>query len=244
MTDRHPSPSDIDRALASLAEAGELPPMSSELRAELDDLDAVPTARPLRRFAIAGLISALWMGGLLALLGLRRDLEPLPRLWVVLYTSAWAVTFLALSFGAQVPRRGHVMPRSPLLGRLGLAAGAGFVGAGLIASRQVPGLSTVYEPSLANVASYAGYCISIGLLAAALPIAVAAVLLRNVAPTGAGWLGLAVGASGGALGGLLLHLHCPIAERTHLGLVHGGVVLIAATVGAAVMWRASAIHRT
>lgn len=235
----------LDGALASLGDdGGSLPPLSAALRAELDDLAPVQTARPLRRFVIAGLISALWMGGLLALLGLRRDLEPLPRLWLVLYLSAWGLTFAALSFGAQMPRRGSIMPRSPVIGRLGVAAGVGFVGAGLFAAREVPGLSTVYDADLGTVLRYGTYCIAIGMVTASLPIAISAIMLHNVAPAGAGWLGMGIGASGGALGGLLLHLHCPIAERTHLGLVHGGVVLIAAAAGALVMMRASAMRRT
>lgn len=245
MTDRDPrqnSPS-LDSALASLGGSTDLPPMSDALRAELDGLEPTPTARPLRRFLIAGLVSAAWMGGLLALLGLRRDLEPLPKLWLVIYVSAWGLTFLALGYGSQVPRRGSIMPRSPLVGRLGLAAGLGFVGAGLIAARQVPGLSTAYEPTVGNIVGFGYYCIAIGALTASLPIAIGAITLRHVAPAGAGWLGMALGASGGALGGLLLHLHCPIAEGTHLGFIHGGVVLIAAAAGGLVMIRASAIRR-
>lgn len=232
----------IDDTLAALAGDQSLPPLSPRLRAELDKLEAVGPARPLRRFAIAGLISALWMGALLALLGLRRDLEPLPRLWLILYVSGWALTFVALSFGAHVPPRGQVMPRSRLVGRLGVAAGTGFVGIGLIAVRGVPELSTVYDPTASNVIEYGVRCVTIGLATAALPIALAAILLRHSSPTGAGWLGMAVGASGGALGGLLLHLHCSIAERTHLGLVHGGIVLIAGALGAIALSRAAAQH--
>ena len=230
----------LDRALSALADDQALPPLSPRLRAELERLEPVETARPLRRFVIAGLLSAFWMGGLLALLGLRRDIEPLPRLWMILYTSAWALTFLALSFAANVPPRRQVMPRSTLVGRLGLAAGIGFVGVGLFASRHVPGLSTMYEPTLRNIVAYGTYCVAIGLATASLPILIAAMLLRHSAPTGAGWLGMAVGASSGALGGLLLHLHCPIAERTHLGLVHGGIVLIAGALGAVALSRTSA----
>jgi hypothetical protein len=50
--------------------------------------------------------------------------------------------------------------------------------------------------------------------------------LRGAAPVGARWVGWALGAGGGALGGLLLHLHCSIADRLHMGLIHGGVVVL------------------
>ena len=232
----------VDKALTALGSGDSLPPMSDKLRAELENLEPVKTANPLRRFAIAGLISALWLGGLLALLGLRRDLEFLPGLWLVVYVASWFATFLALSFFAHVPKRGSVMPRSAVAGRLGLAAGLGFLAVGLIAARQVPGVSTTYDPTLGNILGYSYYCIAVGMMASALPIAIAAVLLRRSAPVGSAWLGMAVGAGGGALGGMLLHLHCPIAEPTHLGPVHGGVVLLAAAVGALVLTRVSAIR--
>jgi hypothetical protein len=61
--------------------------------------------------------------------------------------------------------------------------------------------------------------------------------LRGVLPVGARWTAAGLGAAGGSLGGLVLHLHCPIADRWHLGLVHGGVVVLAAVLAAVVVPR-------
>ena len=59
-------------------------------------------------------------------------------------------------------------------------------------------------------------------------------------PVGSRWTAAGLGAAGGSLGGLVLHLHCPIADAWHLGLVHGGVVIIAALISAALVPRAAA----
>jgi hypothetical protein len=223
----------LDAALRDAAAGPRLPPMSDALRAELEDTAPVTPRRPRRQLAVAAVVSGAWVVGLLVVLGLRRDLEPLPRLWLSIYLAAWAAGFALLLAGATVPPHAQVMPRSPLFGRLGIAIGIAFVVAGLALARQVPGLSTSYDPSLGNVLSYGYYCVAIGLLVAGVPILLLGFLGRGVAPTGAAWLGFAVGAAGGSLGGLTLHLHCPITEPTHLGLVHGGVILIAGALGAA-----------
>ena len=59
-------------------------------------------------------------------------------------------------------------------------------------------------------------------------------LTMGVASTGLAlaMAGVAPVTVGGALGGLVLDMHCPIAERFHVGLVHGGVVVLAALVAA------------
>jgi hypothetical protein len=78
-------------------------------------------------------------------------------------------------------------------------------------------------------------CLLIGLVGAIVPAALAALALRGVVPVGRRWVAAALGAAGGALGGLVLHGHCPITERFHVGLVHGGVVLVAAAVAVLVV---------
>jgi hypothetical protein len=77
------------------------------------------------------------------------------------------------------------------------------------------------------VVDHAG-CIRWGLLGAAVPILLAALAVRGSVPVGSRLAAAAIGASGGALGGLVLQFHCPITERFHLGLVHGGLVVLAA----------------
>ena len=43
---------------------------------------------------------------------------------------------------------------------------------------------------------------------------------------------MALGAAGGAAGGLALHFHCPIAVTSHVVLGHVGGVILGAIVGA------------
>ena len=82
-------------------------------------------------------------------------------------------------------------------------------------------------------------CMELGLLTALVPVALGALVLRGALPVGARWAAAGLGAAGGSLGGLVLHLHCPIADALHLGLVHGGVVLVAALISAAIVPRAT-----
>jgi hypothetical protein len=80
-------------------------------------------------------------------------------------------------------------------------------------------------------------CLEIGVGIAIVPILLGALVLRGALPVGTRWTAAALGAAGGSLGGLVLHLHCPIADGWHLGLVHGGVVIVSALLAAAVVPR-------
>jgi len=40
----------------------------------------------------------------------------------------------------------------------------------------------------------------------------------------------------------VLHLHCPVADGLHVGLIHGGVVIIAAALSAAIVPRATHVR--
>ena len=73
-------------------------------------------------------------------------------------------------------------------------------------------------------------CIRWGLLGAAVPILLAAFAVRGSVPVGSRFAAAALGAAGGSLGGLVLQFHCPVTERFHVGLVHGGLVILAALV--------------
>jgi hypothetical protein len=112
-----------------------------------------------------------------------------------------------------------------------VAASIGFVAAGLLFHRHAPGLSVVPEPSLHTLLAHSG-CLRTGAIASLVPVALSALLLRGSVPVGSRWAGAGVGAAGGSLGGLMLHLHCPVADALHLGVIHGGVVVIGVVVGA------------
>lgn len=228
----------LDEALrASRPASGDLPALPDLLERELADLEPATTRAPRRDALTLLAVSLAYAGALLAVLSLRRDLGFLPRLWLVLYCSAWLASVLVLGWLAVVPRRGQVIPRWRHAGTVAALAAAGFTAGGLLFARQVPGLSSIYDASALDVVSHGYYCLGIGLVTSAVPIALGGVLLRGAIPVGARWAGAALGAMGGSLGGLMLHLHCPIADRWHMGLVHGTVVTAAAAVAVFVVPR-------
>jgi hypothetical protein len=82
-------------------------------------------------------------------------------------------------------------------------------------------------------------CLIMGMATALVPVILGALILRGSVPVGSRWAGAGLGAAGGSLGGLFLHLHCPVADALHLGVIHGGVVALGAIVGALIIPRAA-----
>jgi hypothetical protein len=101
----------------------------------------------------------------------------------------------------------------------------------------VPGVSHIYPETAENLVRHGHWCLRWGLITAVVPIGLAALLLRGTIPEGARWGAAAIGTAGGGLGGLFLHLKCPISDRLHMGLVHGGVVVVAACLAALIIPR-------
>ncbi|MCA9679489.1 MAG: DUF1109 family protein [Kofleriaceae bacterium] len=207
------------------------PPLGAALEAELDALEAVATRRPLRDFARVALLSLAYGAAFLFLLTLRRDLHGLPTWWLIAYGLAWFTGFTALCYLAIVPRPGAVVPRWRAVGIGAGIVALGFVTAGL-AMHPSASNSTIY--GLARL--HRGHaCLEIGLTTAIVPVILGALALRGALPVGSRWTAAGLGAAGGSLGGLVLHLHCPIADGWHLGVVHGGVVVVAALLAAALV---------
>jgi len=69
---------------------------------------------------------------------------------------------------------------------------------------------------------------------AAIVVILGLLFMRRVLPVGGRRVGLAVGAAGGALGGLALHFLCPIATPGHVLLSHVGAMLLSSLAGALV----------
>ncbi len=197
------------------------------LLAELGTLTPTRTRRPVRQLAAVAAISLAYAGALLVAWRLRPDLRYLPRTWLVLYCAAWTVAAATLLWLAMVPASRAVMPRWRLAAITGGVATAAFVMTGLLLPRSVPGVSSIYPETARSLVVHSHWCLRWGLITAAVPIGVGVLALRRALPVGARRIGLALGAGGGALGALFLHLHCPITDRLHLGLVHGGVMLLA-----------------
>jgi hypothetical protein len=209
------------------------PPPGAALERELASLAPVRTRAPRRQLAgIIGL-SLLYASGLIAMIGVRRDLGGLPWPWLVGFAILWLASFGSVSWLVVVPARDAVMPRWRVAVLVAAAAAALLIASGIAMPRMVPGSSTVYQPSVPAFLSHAG-CFRWGLAGAAIPVILAALAIRGSVPVGSRWAAAAIGAAGGALGGFVLHMHCPISERFHVGLVHGGVVVAAALVTALV----------
>ncbi len=217
----------MDAVLRDLGTTTLSPPdLGDDMEKELGSLQPSKARGPGRELLLFGLVSLMYLGTLLGALRFRADLSALPRLWLVLYVGAWAVSFLALAYVVIVPPKGQIMPNWRVAALLGIASAVGFILAGLFIARDVPGVSSVYPATAQDLAAHGHYCLRWGITTALIPVALGVVFLRGSVPVGDRWSAAALGAGGGCLGGLMLHLHCPIADYLHLGLIHGGVVVL------------------
>jgi hypothetical protein len=224
---------DLDAILAD-APLPSAPPLGDALERELASLAPVRARNPRRDVLIVLVASLAYAGVFLAILRLRRDCRELPIAWLVAYASAWFVGFASLLWIAIVPPRGQVMPRWRAAGVGAAIAAVAFIVGGLFLHESGPS-STYY--GLARI-HHGHWCLEIGVATAIVPAVLGSIVLRGVLPVGARWTAAGLGAAGGSLGGLVLHLHCPIADGWHLGLVHGGVVLVSAAIAALLAPRA------
>jgi hypothetical protein len=212
------------------------PPPGAALEAAIAAMKPVAARRPWRDLALVATASLLYGAALVAVLSLRRDHGELPMMWMAGAAIAWALGFVLPLYLAIVPRRGAVMPRWRLAGFAAITCAAAFMILGLLVHPR--GEHTVV---LGAASFHRGHvCMELGLLTALVPVVLGAIVLRGALPVGARWAAAGLGAAGGSLGGLVLHLHCPISDALHLGVMHGGVVLVAAGLSAAIVPRATA----
>lgn len=211
------------------------PSLSPSLEAELGALAPVRTRRPLRELAILAVVSLVYASGLVIVLAVRDDLAELPVGWLVIAGLAWLLGFLVPCYLALVPRRGAVVPRWQPAAIAVVVASIGFVLVGLAIHPMGPSSVSYGWDRFGRGHT----CLEIGLATALVPVVIGAIFLRGALPVGSRWIAAALGAGGGGLGGLVLHLHCHVADGLHVGLVHGGVVIVAALLSAAIVPRAS-----
>jgi len=228
----------VSDAIDMLAAAAppEPPPISAELERELARLAPIAPRRPLRQLVLLAVASLAYAGGLLAVLALRRDLDGLPIAWIAGAGVAWLAGFVVPCYFALVPKPGAMLVRWKLAAAVAGVAAVAFVALGLAVHPSVPGVSKDYgwEHLLRG-----HWCMWLGLATALVPVVIGAIFLRGALPVRSRWIAAALGAGGGGLGGLLLHMHCPIADGPHIGIVHGGVVAVAAALTAAIAPRAT-----
>jgi hypothetical protein len=228
--------------VSAIDELSKLPPpqppaMSPALEAELARLSPVATRRPLRQLALLVGVSLVYGIGLFVmLLALRSDLHDLPMGWLFGVGVAWLLGFLVPTTLATVPARGSMMPRWRLAGLASVVAAIAMIGLGLM-----------LHPGAIVVSGWDGVvhgygCLEAGLGVAIVPIVLGTIALRRTVPVGSRWVAAGLGAGGGSLGGLVLHLHCPVANGLHVGLIHGGVIVVAAVLAAALAPRVTDVR--
>ena len=211
------------------------PPLSPMLEAELAQLAPVETRRPVRQVMLLVALSLVYGAGVLAMLAMRPDAHELPMGWLLGAGVAWLVGFVVPLYLATVPRRGAVTPRWRLAGIAALIGSVGFVALGLCLHPSGPSSVALGWEHFGRGAG----CLGTGVATALVPVVGGAIFLRGALPVGSRWIAAALGAGGGSLGGLVLHLHCRVSDGLHVGLIHGGVVAVSALLAAALVPRAT-----
>jgi hypothetical protein len=214
------------------------PPLSPTLEAELADLAPVRTRRPIRQVVLLVALSLVYGAGVLAMLAMRPDAHELPMGWLVGAGLAWLLGFIAPLYLATVPRRGAITPRWKLAGIVAIVGSLGFIALGLTLHPSGPSSVALGWDHLGRGAG----CLGTGVATALVPVVGGAILLRGALPVGSRWIAAALGAGGGSLGGLVLHLHCRVTDALHVGLIHGGVVAVSALLAAALVPRATDVR--
>jgi Negative regulator of sigma F len=212
------------------------PPMSAALEAELGSLAPVKTRRPLHQLAVLAGVSLIYGASLVFFLTMRKDMDGLPMYWLAAVAVAWLLGFLLPCYLALVPRPGTMTPRLRFAASAVVVASIGFVTLGLLVHPMAPTLSQSYGWERFG---HGHTCLEIGLASALVPVVVGAIFLRGALPVGSRWVAASLGAGGGCLGGLVLHLHCNVADGLHVGFIHGGVVILSALLSAAIVPRAT-----
>jgi hypothetical protein len=194
----------------------------------VERMQPVRTRSPWRTALLLLAAGAVFPLCMLAFRHLRRDLSYLPVLWVVAAAATWTVGLVATLTSAVIPRRGEVLPNAVWAGRAALVAALGLLALGVLGTVDAPG-ETLTPPSFAW-----GWwhCTSLGLAGTGPLLIAGALVLRGLYPLGGRRVGAALGAAGGALAGLTLHFLCPYGGGAHVGLVHGGGVVVGAVLGA------------
>ncbi len=223
----------VEESLSALAtDETAAPPMGSALVRELAGLRPATTRLPHREWAAVLALSLFYGTGILAWMGVRDDLARLPPAWLVGMGAVWLAGFLTITWLVLVPPRDQVMPRWRRAAAVAGLVAAVLVTAGLLRPDTLAATGVTYPATVASVAAHGHRCLRLGMAIAALPVLLTFLAIRGAVPVGSRWLAAAIGAAGGALGGLALHLHCPISERFHVGLVHGGLVIVTAALPA------------
>ena len=208
------------------------PGPSAKLMAAVDGMRPVRPRVPLRSLLAVAAAAAVFPSVAMALYPLRQDLGALPRAWVVTVAALWLAGFLIPLTVALLPPAGQVLPNSVRAGRTGVLAALTLVLVGLLFTVDAPGITVLPPATWSAFVHLWLSCVSFSLKVSIPAVIVAALALRRLKIAGLARLGAAIGAAAGALSGLVLHGLCPIGGAAHVGLAHGGGVVIGAVLGA------------
>lgn len=208
------------------------PAPSGSLLAEVEDMRPVSTHVPWWTLLIVAAASCVYPLVALAVYPLRRDLGALPVPWLIAVALAWLAGFVVPLTLALVPRSGQVLPDGARAGRAALLAALTLVLMGLVATRDAPGVTILPQATWSGFSRAWWGCVSFSIKVSIPAVLVAGLLMRRFAVARLGRLGAAVGAAAGALAGLVLHGLCPVGGALHVGLSHGGGVVIGGLLGA------------
>jgi len=209
-------------------------PPSPALLASVNRMRPVRTRVPFRTLLVVAAAAVVFPTAAVAIYPLRQDLHALPPLWFAAVAVAWLAGFVIPLTAALLPRPGQVLPDGARAGRAGILASLTLVLVGLLFTIDAPGVTILPATRWAGFASLWWHCVSFSFKVTIPAVFVGAIALRKLA-TGAAHLarlGAAIGAAGGALSGLTLHGLCPYGGAVHVGLAHGGGVVIGAVIGA------------
>lgn len=211
---------------------GRLPPLPRlELRSR--------TRSEVRRLrVIAIVIGIAWLGALLAKTGLRADHHEISPVYayglpILMYVSGMLMLGLAVSRGRSGagPRSRWVrlsialLPVLFVLSSLWIEVGAH--------SRVPADVKSLWS---ANAA-----CGALTTALGAVPFAVAIFALRHAFPVHAAGRGALVGLCSGLAAAATIHLHCSVADTSHILLSHGGPLVLLTVIGA---WLGNRFLRT
>jgi hypothetical protein len=151
--------------------------------------------------------------------------------WVFGVGLIWLATYVAGMAAALLPAHGQVMPDGRRARRYTLGAMLLLVGVSVLSAwhgADLPPLPAALEPP------GPAKCIAGAMIGAIMPLVAGLVALRAVRPVRPWTVGAALGVAGGALGGLHLHLACPVVGGglTHFLVGHAGAIFIASALGA------------
>jgi len=185
---------------------------------------------PLRSFLIAVLGACAYPAWTLTASPLRPDLGAVPITWTIAIGLLWLAGFcfpLALTV---LPTKGHVLPDGARAFRLASLMAAASTGASLLLGLAILRGGNPGAPGPAPTVMSWRDCLAVGLKVSVPTIVVSALALRRLVLAESWRWGAAVGAAGGMLAGLTLHLTCSNCRPGHL-LAHAGGIVAGALLG-------------